>query len=211
MADSPVKNPHAEAAAEPPVEKVAAGDPETFNDLVRRFHGSLYRLALRLVRNEHDAQEIVQESFLAAYEGCAKFQGRSKVRTWLLSITYHKAVDRLKRRTRDAWSLTGNLEESPLWDRVEKVGEFTDWSQDPEQYFQRTQLLETLEGALREVPAESKAVFELRDVQGMSSKEVAETLGISEGAARVRLHRVRQFLLGRLQGLFGPEPGKHRP
>ncbi len=110
-----MKNPHAEAAADPPVEKLAAGDAETFNDLVRRFHGSLYRLALRLVRNEHDAQEIVQESFLAAYEGRAKFQGRSKVRTWLLSITYHKAVDRLKQTTRDAWSLTGGLEESPLW------------------------------------------------------------------------------------------------
>ena len=209
MADSRIKNPNPETAAEPPLEKLAAGDPETFNDLVRRFHGSLYRLAVRLVRNEHDAQEIVQESFLAAYEGCAQFQGRSKVRTWLLSITYHKAVDRLKRTTRDAWSLTGNLEETPLWERLEKVGEFTDWGKDPEQYFQRAQLLETLEQALREVPAESRAVFELRDLQGMSSREVAETLGISEGAARVRLHRVRQFLMGRLQGLFGPESGGH--
>ena len=202
-----MKNSHPEAAADPSAEKLAAGDAETFNELVRRFHGSLYRLAVRLVRNEHDAQEIVQESFLAAYEGRAQFQGRSKVRTWLLSITYHKAVDCLKLRTRDAWSLTGNIEESPLWERADKVGEFTDWGQNPEQYFQRGQLLETLERALREVPAESRAVFELRDMQGMSSKEVAETLGISEGAARVRLHRVRQYLMGRLQGLFGPESG----
>ncbi len=192
------------------VERLRAGDHEAFNDLVRELHGAVYRLANRLVRNQDDAQEVAQETFLAAYEGIGGFQERASIKTWLLSITYRKAVDRLKRRADERHIDSGMLDDSELWkiahDSVEK---FTDWGENPEQYFSNNQLTEFLSRALDKIPPDSKAVFELRDLQGLSSKEAAEALGMNEGAVRVRLHRVRQYLVKELQTLFG-ERGKQR-
>ncbi len=186
-------------------ERVLSGDASAFNEIVRLYHPALFRLANRLLRNADDAQEVVQESFLAAYEGMAKFKGQSQLRTWLMSITYNKAVDRLKKVIRDNWYIAGDLEKADLWENVDSVTKFTDWRGNPEQNFETAEIRETLEKALSKVPAESKAVFELRDVQGLTSKEVADALGIGEGAVRVRLHRVRQYLMVAMQDFYSAE------
>ena len=186
-------------------ERAAQGDADAFNELVRLYHPALYRLANRMLRNRDDAQEVAQEAFMAAYEGMARFQGQSHIRTWLLSITYNKAVDRLKRTTKDNWFIAGDLEKSEKWEIVERVTRITDWGGNPEQTFQASELRGALEKALAVVPAETKAVFELRDIQGLTSKEVAETLGISEGTVRVKLHRVRQYLMAAMEDLFSVE------
>ena len=179
--------------------RLKAAEPEAFNELVRQFHGPVYRLAARLVRNRDDAQEVAQEVFLAAYQGIAGFQGESALATWLLAIAYRKAMDRLRLRKANEWQLQGQLEELPEWQRATSVERFTDWEDTPEETYQRGELKLLLEGALEKVPAEARAVLELRDMQGLSFRETAQVLGISEGAARVRLHRVRQFLLAQLQ------------
>lgn len=185
------------------VERLKRGEHEAFNELVRACHASVFRLANRLLRNVDDAQEVAQECFLAAYQGIGKFQERANVRTWLLSIAYRKAVDRLKRRTTNEWQLFGQLDDADFWDKRRSVQDFTDWKSNPEQTFDNNRMSERLKAALEKVPAESKAVFELRDLQGLSSREAAEALGISEGALRVRLHRVRQFLMTELNEIFG--------
>lgn len=182
-------------------QRLISGEAEAFNEVVRLYHSSLFRLAKRLLRNEADAQEVVQDSFLAAFEGRKRFAGRAKIRTWLLSIAYNKAVDRLKAVNKDNWAIQGSLQDSNLWEKVTKVQHITDWRANPEQSFEQEELVELLQKALKEVPAESKAAFELQDIQGLNSREVAETLGISEGAARVRVHRVRQYLMAALQDL----------
>ena len=186
-------------------ERAVGGDAEAFNELVKLYHGSLFRLANRMLRNTDDAQEVAQESFLAAYEGMGNFKGRSHIRTWLLSITYNKAVDRLKRISKDNWYIAGDLEKSDRWEIVERVTKITDWGGNPEQSFQASEIKETLEKALATVPAETKAVFELRDIQGLTSKEVSDALGITEGTVRVRLHRVRQYLMVAMQDFMSSE------
>jgi RNA polymerase sigma-70 factor (ECF subfamily) len=187
------------------VERVRRGEPEAFNEIVRLYHASLFRLANRVLRNRDDAQEVVQEAFLAAYQGLDRFAGRSNLRTWLLSITFNKSVDRIKRTTRDKWYISGELEKPEAWEKRETVENFTDGKANPEQELREKEMRESLDKALQQVPAESKAVFELRDIQGLSSKEVADALGISEGTVRVRLHRVRQFLMGAMQDFFTAE------
>jgi len=190
------------------VRRVKAGDRAAFDELVRRCHGRLYRLARRLLGNVDDAQEVVQETFLAAYEGMARFGDRAAVTTWLYAIAYNKAVDRLKQRTADAWLITGELEEAEVWRRSATVHDLTDWRADPEQNLVREQLQGILDATLAQVPAVSRAVFELRDQQGLSSREAAEALGLSEGAVRVRLHRVRQLLMAEVRRLTDPDGGE---
>ena len=185
--------------------RIIDGDAEAFNELVRLYHPSVFRLANRMLRNADDAQEVAQDAFLAAYEGAAKFKGQSHIRTWLLSITYNKTVDRLKRTIKDEWYISGDLEKSEKWAVVERVQKFTDWGSNPEQHYQSAEIRESLETALSSIPAESKAVFELRDIQGLTSKEVADALGFTEGTVRVRLHRVRQYLMVAMQNYFNPE------
>jgi RNA polymerase sigma-70 factor (ECF subfamily) len=185
------------------LERLRAQDHEAFNTLVRLHHAAVFRLAQRLLRNADDAQEVAQECFLAAYEGIGRFQQRASVKTWLLSIAYRKAVDRLQRRSQEGHLVSGALDDSELWKIAQSVEQLTDWGRNPEQTFRSTELREHLGAALARLPAESRAVFELRDVQGLSSQEAAEVLEINEGAVRVRLHRVRQYLMRELQSLFG--------
>ena len=184
--------------------RLADGEAEAFDEAIRQYHGSLYRLCHRVLDNDDDAQEAVQETFLAAYQGRDRFRAESQVHTWLCSIAYNKAMDTLRRLVRDQWMLEGELEDSPIWEKVQAVADFTEWIENPEQNYERGELQMLLEEALGKVPAVSRAVFELRDLQGFSSQEVAETVGISEGAVRVRLHRVRQYLTVELENMFQP-------
>lgn len=176
---------------------------EAFNELVRLCHSSVFRLAQRLLQNVDDAQEVSQETFLAAYEGIEGFQERSKIKTWLLAIAYRKAMDRLKKRIHERDIFTDTLDEEEIWKIAQNVDNFTDWGPNPEQYVNSSQVSEILKEALTKVPPDSKAVFELRDLQGFSSREVSDILGIQEGTVRVRLHRVRQILMRELESLFG--------
>lgn len=185
------------------IERLRAGEHAAFNELVRRHHADVFRLARRLLRHADDAQETAQEVFLAAYEGIGGFQGRSSIKTWLLSITWRKSVDRLKRRSGEAHVESGALDDTELWKIAQNVQDLTDWAENPEHHYSRTELTAHLNAALARLPAESRAVFELRDLQGLSSQEAAEILGLNEGAVRVRLHRVRQYLMRELQSLFG--------
>lgn len=184
------------------LERLRAGDHGAFNELVRQYHGTVYRLALRLLRNRDDAQEVAQESFLSAYEGLAGYKARGSLQSWLLSIAYRKAVDRLRRASDGPLSL-GALDDEKLRRIAQSVQTITDSDPNPEQFYDQAQVRERLRTALARLPFESQAVFELRDVQGLSSQEAAQVLGITQGALRVRLHRVRQYLMGELEMFRG--------
>jgi RNA polymerase sigma-70 factor (ECF subfamily) len=183
--------------------RLQARDHEAFADLVRQHHGAVFRMAQRLLRHRDDAQEVVQETFLAAYEGIAGFQQRASIKTWLLAIAWRKAVDRLNHRSGEAHVRSDALDDDTLWRLAQSVEHLTDWGGNPEHHVARQQLSELLRAALARLPDDARAVYELRDVQGLSSQDAAEVLGLSEGAVRVRLHRVRQYLLRELQALLG--------
>lgn len=176
---------------------------EAFNEMVRLCHAPVFRLAQRLLQNVDDAQEVAQETFLAAYEGIEGFQGRSQIKTWLLAIAYRKTMDRLKKRIQERELFPETMDETEMWKITQNVDDFTDWGPNPEQYVNRNQISGILKEVLSKMPTESRAVFELRDMQGFSSKEVSEILGVQEGTIRVKLHRVRQFLMREMETLFG--------
>ena len=182
--------------------RLQAGDAEAFEALVRAHHGPVFRLARRLLHNVEDAKEVTQESFLAAYEGLAGYRGLSSPLSWLMSIAYNKAVDRLKRNRKFDEISAQDFDASETWQRVALVGKITDRPRNPEQTLLDGQLRAHLETALQHVPPDSRAVFELRELQGLSGREVASALHISEAAVRVRLHRVRQYLILELQQVF---------
>jgi RNA polymerase sigma-70 factor (ECF subfamily) len=175
--------------------RLRAGDRGAFDDVVRRHHGQLFALAMRLLGNVADAQEVTQEAFLAGFEAIGGFEGRSKLSTWLLAITYRKAMGRLKRDREDRWQSSVDLDDPGTWAGQRSVGGITDAPDNPEQAFAKAELRRLLESVLDTLPGDSRALLELCDLQGVSSADAAEILGIKEGTVRVRLHRTRRYLM----------------
>jgi RNA polymerase sigma-70 factor (ECF subfamily) len=164
------------------------GDREAFERLVVATTPTCYQLAFRLVGNEHDARDVVQETYLRAYRGLKRFRGDAAVTTWLYRITVNCAARLLERRSRSA---TAILDESmDLADlRPERDPESVASASD-----ERVRLVE----ALGELPDALRVVVVLRDVYDLPHREIARELGISQAAAKVRLHRARRLLRERI-------------
>jgi len=168
------------------IEGCQQGDSEAFEELIRLSQRDVYSLALRLTGNPDDAAEVAQETYLRLLRSIKTFRGEAKFSTWLYRVTSSVAITSLRKRAR-------RRHEVPLGDE-----EWQDWqapaSGDPGAELDRRQLAERLDSALLSLPAGYRAVVALRDVYGFSLQEVGNQLGISEGAAKVRLHRARQKL-----------------
>lgn len=160
------------------------GDREAFDELVRVTSRDTYTLAFRLVGNEEDARDVVQETYLRAYKGIGKFRGDAQFSTWLYRITANCANTHLSKRRRHRHDeLT---DESPLTD--------TNPERDPQASVLATSLRDRLTLALDDLPPKLRAVVVLRDVYDLPHEAIASELGISETAAKVRLHRARRKL-----------------
>ena len=181
------------------VEKLRSGDESAFVTLLDRYQLSLIRLALAYVSEQSVAEEVVQDTWLAVLEGLRKFEGRSSLKTWIFKILTNKAKTRGVRESRHISVSPVDLHdenEEPAVDpsQFRRTG---DWAAEPPQWdTPETQLL-TKEGtaylqqAIAQLPANLQRVLILRDVEGLSSKDVCDTLEISEGNQRVLLHRAR--------------------
>lgn len=160
------------------------GEPDAFEELVRLTHRDVYALSLRLLGNPDDAAESTQETYLKLLRTIRTFRGESKFSTWLYRVTSNMAISALRKRARRQLDV-------PL--------EVTEWQAipaptDPSDEIDRTLLRERLDRALLSLPAGYRAVVVLKDVYGFSLAEVGKQLGITEGAAKVRLFRARQRL-----------------
>jgi RNA polymerase sigma-70 factor (ECF subfamily) len=160
------------------------GDQEAFAALVRATFDDTYTLAYRLTGDEEDARDVVQEAYLRAYRGIGKFRGEAKVTTWLYRITANCAADHVRTRRR-ALHL-------PLDAAAEPVDASP--GADPVARAIGLDLREAVEAAMAELPPRLRAVVVLRDVYGLPHEAIAAELGISETAAKVRLHRARRAL-----------------
>ena len=171
------------------IEGCQQGRPEAFEELIRLSQREVYSLALRLTGNPDDAAEVAQETYLRLLRSIKSFRGEAKFSTWLYRVTSSVAITSLRKRAR-------RRHEVPLGD--EEWQDWQDWqapaSGDPGAELDRRQLAERLDSALLTLPAGYRAVVVMRDVYGFSLEEVGNQLGISEGAAKVRLHRARQKL-----------------
>jgi RNA polymerase sigma-70 factor (ECF subfamily) len=161
-----------------------AGDRRAFEELVRATYVDTYTLALRLTANEEDARDVVQEVYLRAWKGIGAFRGDSQFTTWLYRITANASSSSVSRRRRHRQEPLESVRE-PVEDRV---------ALQPELAAESAATLERLADAVAELPPKLRAIVVLKDVYGMSHEDIAEELGISVSAAKVRLHRGRRKL-----------------
>lgn len=194
------------------VRRARAGDFEAFEALVARYERRVYGLALRLLRHRQDAEEVVQQTFLSVIEHLAGFREEASFYTWLMRIATNHALALLRRRTNRATvalrdDVASEDEEAGL-PRPEFIAQ---WRETPDQIAQRREVRRILDQALDELGEKYRLVFLLRDVEGLSTAETAEALGITEANVKVRLLRARLMLREKLTRLFGDEARRLAP
>ena len=170
-----------------------AGDKAAFTRLVEATHAEMYTLAYRLTGNSEDAQDVVQEAYLRAFKGLKRFRGDAEFTSWMYRITANCANTHLSRTSRHRH------------DVIDEANEVTDERPGPEARLGSADERQVLNRALQSLSPEMRAVVVLRDVYDLPHEAIAAELGISEGAAKVRLHRARRKLRERLFPLRGEE------
>jgi len=180
------------------VEKARSGDRQAFAELVNRYSPRVYNLVRRILRNPQDAEDVLQETFLSAWEKLGSFDGNSSFFTWLYRIATNAALMKLRKEKHRRGDLT--LEE-PRFEEIERRA-LTDWSRDPVSDLLDREAEKLLKGAIEELPDIYRTVFVLRDLEGLSTREVSELLAISEANVKMRLRRARLFLREKVGGYF---------
>jgi RNA polymerase sigma-70 factor (ECF subfamily) len=173
------------------IASILAGNASEFHDLIRPYERTVYVMALTLLKNEADAEDVAQEAFLKAFRGLASFRFEARFSTWLISIALNEARNRLRHANR---AKTESLDE--MQDEQPKISPalLRDWREIPSESLERQQVRELLEQAVTELPLIYRETFLLRDVEELSINETAELLKISVAAVKVRLHRARLML-----------------
>jgi RNA polymerase sigma-70 factor, ECF subfamily len=175
-----------------------AGDVSAFETLVGRYERKIFRLAQNITQNKEDAEDAMQESFLKAYEHLAEFQGNSRFYTWLVRIAVNQALMKLRKRRPNLVSLDEEIDTGEeLMPR-----EIEDWGPSPEERFKQTELGEILNTAIADLDPSFRIVFQLRDIEELSTEETAELLGLSVPAVKSRLLRARLKLRQKLNRFF---------
>jgi len=183
-----------------------SGDDQAFDAIFRRYVNKVYRQIHRLIGNDAETEEIVQEVFLAVYQKCQSFRGESAFSTWLYSLATNACLTRLRKRKRiKEISLDGFL---PRYrdDGHHHVRPVFNWSDEVEFRLEKDEVRELLQNAIDQLPPAEKAVIVLSDVEGVPDREIGEALGLSIPAVKARLHRARLFLRGKLADALGYSP-----
>lgn len=178
------------SSEEVPVEHLQLGDPDRFAQLMRRYNQRLFRVARAITRDDAEAEDVVQQSYLAAFTHRDQFAGTAAFSTWLTRIVINQALARQREQRR---MRSVSLEATaPDW----RSG--TPEQPTPEDHVGRKELGALLETAIDALPDAYRAIIVLRELEGLSTREAADCLSISEEAARVRLHRARSLLRAEL-------------
>ena len=181
------------------VDRVRAGDVAAYDELVRKYERQVFRIAQHITQNREDAEDVMQDAFVKAFEKLDQFQGNSKFYTWLVRIAVNESLMRLrKRRTGRMVSIDEDLQT----EEGSVPRDFADWAPDPEQNYNQSELAEILRKTIQGLPPGFRVVFVLRDVDGLSTEETAQTLGLSIPAVKSRLLRARLQLRERLSRYF---------
>ena len=188
------------------VERAQQGDGAAFAMLVERHQRQLYRLALRMTGSEADAQEVLQEAFLNAYQKLPLFRGEAQFSSWLYRIAANSALMRLRRKRR----APDTLAEQPLelaGPRFSAEGYLepassSDWSQRADEKMMSGELGAAINRAVADLPDDYRTVFLLKDVDGLSNEDIANALDLTVPAVKSRLHRARLALREKLGEFF---------
>ena len=181
------------------VQRAKSGDAEAYSELVRKYERKVFRLAKNITQNDEDAEDVLQDAFLKAYEHLDDFQEHSKFYTWLVRIAVNEALMRLRKRKT---SRTVPLDE-PVDTGEETVArEIAVWEDDPEQRYGSTELRRILNEAVQSLKPAFRTVFQLRDIEELSTEDTAQALGLSVPAVKSRLLRARLQLREKLTRSF---------
>ena len=198
--------PHAAVAEQELVQRLQAGDAEAFDSLFRQYFGKVFRQATHLLGNAAEAEEVVQEVFLAVYEKAQTFRGDAAFTTWLFRLTTNAAFSRLRRRKRSHEVAIEDYLPQFRPDGHHLVRPVVDWSANLEERLADAQLQQLLRQAIELLQPLDKAVLVLSDFEDLSNKEIGEALGLTVLAVKARLHRARLFLRGQLAVALGHSP-----
>jgi RNA polymerase sigma-70 factor (ECF subfamily) len=179
------------------VKRVLAGESALYELLMRRYNQRLYRVARAILHDNTEAEDVMQDAYVRAYQHLADFEGRARFSTWLTRIAVHEALARCRRRSR--YQSLDDSEESKggIMESLASAG------RDPEETAYAGELGEVLERAILKLPEEHRLVFMLRQVEGMSTDETAESLSLTPENVKVRLHRARAALRKELYSRVG--------
>jgi RNA polymerase sigma-70 factor (ECF subfamily) len=181
------------------VRAAKVGDMQAFEELVKRYDRNVFRIVQHITQNREDAEDVVQDAFLKAYRNLEQFQEQSKFYTWLVRIAVNEALMKLRRRRPERMI---SLDQEVETEEDSMPREVADWSPNPEQQYTQAELRDILSRTIQGLPAGFRMVFVLRDVEGLSTEETAEALGLSIPAVKSRLLRARLQLRERLSKYF---------
>jgi len=185
--------------------KARGGRWEAFDALVTRLEPKVFRVAWRITGSRHDAEDVTQQTFLSALEHLEDFREASSVQTWVLRIATNAALQLLRKRRGLPTIALDKPADSDSYASVPHPAFVARWKENPEDLAHRNEVKELLAAALSELDEKYRAIFVLRDIEGLSTQETAEALGISVANAKVRLLRARLQLRERLTAEFGDQ------
>ena len=175
-----------------------AGDISAFDTLVNRYERKIFRLTQNITQNREDAEDAMQEAFLKAFEHLGDFEGNSRFYTWLVRIAVNQALMKLRRRRSNIVSLDEEIDTGE--DMMPR--EIEDWGPSPIERYEQTEMGEILSKVIGELDPSFRIVFQLRDIEELSTEETAEALGLSVPAVKSRLLRARLKLRQKLNQYF---------
>ncbi len=176
------------------VKRAKNRDFSAFEELVTRYEIKVYNLAYKMLGSQEDAEDVLQDIFLSAFKSIDEFKEISSFSTWIYRIATNACLMKLRSKK----SQTISLDDKPN----SLTAEITDWSQNSATLLDRKELREIMEKAIKSLPKMNRAVFILRDVEGLSNSEASKVLNISIAAVKSRLHRARLYLREKLSNYF---------
>lgn len=175
------------------VESLRRGDPGAFEELVRTEGPQLLAVARRMLRNEEDARDAVQETFTKTFQRIGDFSGQSKLATWMHRIAVNEALMRMRSRRRKPESAIEDL--LPLYqENGHPVEPAREWGEPADRALQREEVRDLVRESIDRLPESYRTVLLLRDIEGLPLAEISEALGATVNATKIRLHRARQAL-----------------
>jgi RNA polymerase sigma-70 factor (ECF subfamily) len=175
-----------------------SGDKSALSQLVNKYSERIYNLALRIMRNREEAEDVLQETFITVIEKLTTFDGRSSFFTWIYRIATNISLMRLRKKK----IVFQQLSDDPDFQDSVENRVFVDWSQDPSVNLFDQETKTKLDQAINKLSDIYRSVFILRDIEGLSIKETSEILSITEENVKIRLRRARQFLRDYLSEYF---------
>jgi RNA polymerase sigma-70 factor (ECF subfamily) len=176
------------------VARASQGDHEAFRVLVERYQGRAYRLALRVMRDEEQAKDVVQEAYLKAYRSLDRFEGRSSFYTWFYRVVMNLCFDQKRRQPpgrQVEWDEEHALE-TPVGTGLDAVDPSRRSEAGPAGDLERSELRAAVQDAIEELPDDARQTLLLREVDGLSYAEISKLLGIPKGTVMSRLHHARR-------------------